>query len=168
MLRPPARLGDLEVGELLIRRHVLVHIDARDKDAAEHKGEMLVFMLQKLYALAAGRVREDNPDSLVSQEVLLPGHLWGVILKEKLGEWLESVHTLVTKELRYGKGAQERRGAAPRRRRVAAGLPRVLRQAQGRRRGQEAHVLPGDGQPRAARSRCSSKPSSRHGSRVFR
>ena len=132
MLRPPARLGDLEVGELLIRRHVLVHIDARDKDAAEHKWEMLVFMLQKLYALAAGRVREDNPDSLVSQEVLLPGHLWGVILKEKLGEWLESVHTLVTKELRYGKGAQERRGAAPRRRRVAARLPRVLRQAQGR------------------------------------
>ena len=37
-------------------------------------------MLQKLYAMAAGRVREDNPDSLVNQEVLLPGHLWEMIL----------------------------------------------------------------------------------------
>jgi len=112
VLRPPARLSDLEVGELLLRRHVLVHIDARDKDASEHKWEMLLFMLQKLYALAAGRVREDNPDSLVNQEVLLPGHLWGMILKEKLAEWLESVRTLATRELRYGKQAQERNDAA--------------------------------------------------------
>ena len=61
-----------------------------------------VFMLQKLFAMAAGRVREDNPDSLVNQEVLLPGHLWGMILKEKLHDYLQALRQAVTRELRYG------------------------------------------------------------------
>ena len=60
--------------------------------------------------MAAGRVREDNPDSLVNQEVLLPGHLWEMILKEKLQEYLEGLRSAVSKELRYGKGAAERQG----------------------------------------------------------
>ena len=56
--------------------------------------------MQRLYALAAGRIREDNPDSLVNQEALLPGHLWGMIFKEKLQEWLTSLRGLVDRELR--------------------------------------------------------------------
>ena len=68
------------MGELLIRRHVLVHIEASAREGHAQKWELLIFMLQKLYAMAAGRVREDNPDSLVNQEVLLPGHLWEMIL----------------------------------------------------------------------------------------
>ena len=111
VLRPPERLSDVEVGELLVRRHVLVHIAAIGKDEGRpQKWELLLFMLQKVYAMAAGRVREDNPDSLVNQEVLLPGHLWEMILKEKLQEYLEGLRTAVTKELRYGKGAAERQG----------------------------------------------------------
>ena len=35
------------------------------------KWELLVLMAQKLYALGAGRITADNPDSLVNQEVLL-------------------------------------------------------------------------------------------------
>ena len=110
VLRPPARLSDVEVGELLIRRHVLVHIAGSLKEGHAQKWELLLFMLQKVYAMAAGRVREDNPDSLVNQEVLLPGHLWEMILKEKLQEYLEGLRTAVSKELRYGKGAAERQG----------------------------------------------------------
>ena len=46
------------------------------------------------------------------RQVLLPGHLWEMILKEKLQEYLEGLRTAVTRELRYGKGAAERQGPA--------------------------------------------------------
>ena len=42
--------------------------------------------------------------------MLLPGHLWEMILKEKLQEYLEGLRSAVSRELRYGKGAAERQG----------------------------------------------------------
>ena len=63
-LRPPRRLTDVEVGALLLRRHVFVHIGAEEYAS---KWELLLLMLQKLYALGAGRIEPDNPDSLVHQ-----------------------------------------------------------------------------------------------------
>ena len=96
ILRPPARLTDAEVGRLLLRRHVLVHLAAEAVDA---KWELLLLMLQKLYALAAERCAEDSPDSLVNQEMLLPGHLWLMILQEKLRAFLAAVRDAVVKKI---------------------------------------------------------------------
>ena len=56
-------------------------------------------MLQKLYALAAERCAEDSPDSLVNQEMLLPGHLWLMILQEKLRAFLAAVRDAVVKKI---------------------------------------------------------------------
>lgn len=48
-------------------------------------------MLRKLYAFVQGRCREDRPDALANHELLLPGHLFGMIVKERLENWLEKV-----------------------------------------------------------------------------
>jgi DNA-directed RNA polymerase I subunit RPA2 len=45
-------------------------------------------MLRKLFALVSGSCSLDNPDSPQHQEVLLPGTLYGMIIKEKLDEAL--------------------------------------------------------------------------------
>ena len=75
---------------------MLVHLAAEAVDA---KWELLLLMLQKLYALAAERCAEDSPDSLVNQEMLLPGHLWLMILQEKLRAFLAAVRDAVVKKI---------------------------------------------------------------------
>ena len=62
--------------------------------------QVLVLMLQKLYALGAGRIASDNPDSLVHQEVLLPGQLWCMLFKERLEQLLETLRQQLERELR--------------------------------------------------------------------
>lgn len=56
-------------------------------------------MLQKLYALVHGDIQVDNPDSLMNQEVLLPGHLYLTYTKDKLQEWLNSIKVNLSKTI---------------------------------------------------------------------
>lgn len=46
---------------------------------------MLCLMTRKLFALAKGECMEENPDSLVNQEVLTPGQLFLMFLKVNAG-----------------------------------------------------------------------------------
>lgn len=48
-------------------------------------------MLRKLFALVSHSCAVDNPDSPQHQEVLLPGTLYGMIIKEKLEEALVNI-----------------------------------------------------------------------------
>lgn len=48
-------------------------------------------MLRKLFALVSHSCAVDNPDSPQHQEVLLPGTLYGMIIKEKLEEALVQI-----------------------------------------------------------------------------
>ena len=52
------------------------------------KVNILCIMIEKLYALVMDEINPDNLDSLMNQEVLLTGHLYNMILKEKLEELL--------------------------------------------------------------------------------
>lgn len=47
-------------------------------------------MLRKLYAVVSNSCCVDNPDSPQHQEVLLPGQLYGMIIKERLEEALNN------------------------------------------------------------------------------
>lgn len=95
VLKLPASVTDMEAGEEVISRHVFTHLPPDDTSA---KWELLLLLLQRLYALAAGRVAPDNPDSLVNQELLLPGHLWAMMVREKLGEWLRSLSAALSRD----------------------------------------------------------------------
>ncbi|KAJ7228170.1 hypothetical protein GGX14DRAFT_412159 [Mycena pura] len=85
------------VGAYLIQKLVLVHLETpRDKYRT------LIFMLRKLYALVSGSCCADNPDSPQHQEVLLPGHLYGMIIKERLEEALGTICTNINLDVRSG------------------------------------------------------------------
>ncbi|PHH73098.1 hypothetical protein CDD82_5659 [Ophiocordyceps australis] len=92
----PACVGDDGVGTEFLRRIVLVHLgNVNVKETQnEDKFNLLLFMIRKLYALAAGECATDNPDAIQNQEVLLGGFLYGQIIKERLEEFLhETVRT---------------------------------------------------------------------------
>lgn len=57
-------------------------------------------MLRKLFSLVSGSCCADNPDSPQHQEVLLPGFLYGMIVKEKLEEALNQVRTQIAIDVR--------------------------------------------------------------------
>lgn len=59
-------------------------------------------MLRKLYALVAGDIPVDNPDSQTNQDILLPGHLYLMIVKEKLQEWLDQIRIKFEMDIRRG------------------------------------------------------------------
>jgi DNA-directed RNA polymerase I subunit RPA2 len=57
-------------------------------------------MLRKLYAIVSKTCSVDNPDSPQHQEVLLPGSLYGMIIKEKLEEALNQVRSQIMQDVR--------------------------------------------------------------------
>ncbi|KAF1829741.1 putative DNA-directed RNA polymerase I subunit beta [Decorospora gaudefroyi] len=92
VLQLPADATDEEAGTEFLRKIVLPHLGcvavtpAQDAD----KFRMLLFCIRKLYALVEGDCAVDNPDILQSHEILLGGQLYGMLLKERLEEWLNS------------------------------------------------------------------------------
>lgn len=93
VLQTPITLSDEKTGEEFLRKIVLPHLGNVDVTEAQNndKFQLLLFMIRKLYSLAAGDCALDNPDAVSNQEVLLGGFLYGMILKESICEWLVSV-----------------------------------------------------------------------------
>jgi DNA-directed RNA polymerase beta subunit len=59
-------------------------------------------MLRKLYATVSGACCADNPDSPQHQEVLLPGSLYCMILKERMEEILSNIRAAISLDVRNG------------------------------------------------------------------
>eukprot|EP01094_Clydonella_sp_ATCC50884_P028159 TRINITY_DN8364_c1_g1_i1.p1 TRINITY_DN8364_c1_g1~~TRINITY_DN8364_c1_g1_i1.p1 ORF type:complete len:1149 (-),score=395.42 TRINITY_DN8364_c1_g1_i1:341-3787(-) len=86
IFRYQARSSDLEVGEYVVRSYLFVHLDTfRDKFA------FLVHCVLKLFALVRGDVKPDNLDATSNHELLLPGQVYGTLLKEKFRKWMEQL-----------------------------------------------------------------------------
>jgi DNA-directed RNA polymerase I subunit RPA2 len=109
----PEDWTNLDVGTWLVRKLVLVHLQApRDKfrmllyaagpfDVQWPRTHSVNrFMLRKLYAIVSKTCSVDNPDSPQHQEVLLPGSLYGMIIKEKLEEALNQVRNQIIQDVR--------------------------------------------------------------------
>jgi DNA-directed RNA polymerase I subunit RPA2 len=60
-------------------------------------------MLRKLYSLVSGACCADNPDSPQHQEVLLPGFLYSMIIKERFDEALNGVRAFIAQDVRRGR-----------------------------------------------------------------
>ncbi|PPR02656.1 hypothetical protein CVT24_002139 [Panaeolus cyanescens] len=97
ILNLPEDWSNAAQGAWLIQKLVLVHLQSpRDKF------RMLLFMLRKLYSTVSGACCPDNPDSPQHQEVLLPGSLYGMIIKERMEEILNNIRTNVAIDVRNG------------------------------------------------------------------
>ncbi|XP_025210260.1 DNA-directed RNA polymerase I subunit RPA2 isoform X5 [Theropithecus gelada] len=80
-----------QAAEFLFNQCICIHL----KSSTE-KFYMLCLMTRKLFALAKGECMEDNPDSLVNQEVLTPGQLFLMFLKGSLPSMaLPTGHTVL-------------------------------------------------------------------------
>ena len=93
VLRAPENMTDEDVGGEFLRKIVLVHLGSSNMTATQDhdKFNMLLFMIKKLYALAAGDCAADNPDAAQNQEILLGGFLYGMLLKERIDDWMHSI-----------------------------------------------------------------------------
>ena len=59
-------------------------------------------MLRKLYSTVSGACCADNPDSPQHQEVLLPGILYSMIIKERMEEILNNIRSHIDADVRNG------------------------------------------------------------------
>jgi DNA-directed RNA polymerase I subunit RPA2 len=77
-------------GEEFLQRLILPHLGSKDVTGAQNqdKFRLILFMIRKLYALVSGDCSADNPDAPSNQEILLGGYLYGMVLKEKLEDYL--------------------------------------------------------------------------------
>jgi len=75
----PRSSTDEEVGAHIVKRFFLVHTEN-----GWQKLQTLCIMFQKLMGLVRGEVEPDNQDAFSSHEVLPPGQLYGIVLKEAL------------------------------------------------------------------------------------
>ncbi len=93
VLGVPFDASDQYAGAEFLRKVVLVHLGHVGVTESQNndKFKLLLFMIRKLYSLAAGDCAADNPDAISNQEILLPGFLYGMIIKEKLDDWLRSI-----------------------------------------------------------------------------
>uniref|UniRef100_A0A8C7BKV1 DNA-directed RNA polymerase subunit beta n=1 Tax=Neovison vison TaxID=452646 RepID=A0A8C7BKV1_NEOVI len=81
-----------QAAEFLFNQCICIHLKSNTE-----KFYMLCLMTRKLFALAKGECMEDSPDSLVNQEVLTPGQLFLMFLKEKMESWLVSIKIALDK-----------------------------------------------------------------------
>lgn len=96
--------SDIDVGKEVLDRIVLVHLND-EPNGARAKFRLLLFMVRKLYALVAGECCPDNPDSAQHQEILLGGFLYGMIIKEKIEEYLNNFRQQIMSDVNRGSAA---------------------------------------------------------------
>nr|XP_060610452.1 DNA-directed RNA polymerase I subunit RPA2-like [Anolis sagrei ordinatus] len=82
-----------QVGEFLFEQCICIHLKTKVE-----KFYLLCLMTRKLFTLAKEGCMEENPDSLMNQEVLTSGQLYLMFLKEKLEFWLQSIKITVDKK----------------------------------------------------------------------
>lgn len=100
----PPWTTDAEDGLRLVHRFILPHLNSHTE-----KFQMLLCMFHKLMGVARGRVKPENCDALSTQEALLPGQLYGAVLKEALEANLEKVAPILQRKMQLGDslGAEE-------------------------------------------------------------
>ncbi|XP_076896667.1 DNA-directed RNA polymerase I subunit 2-like, partial [Bidens hawaiensis] len=86
------------VAEAVLSDFVLVHLDNNFD-----KFNLLIFMVQKLFSYVDQTSIPDNPDSLQTHEVLPPGQLVTIYIKERLQDWLLKSKRLLQDEIKSPK-----------------------------------------------------------------
>ena len=91
----PEWFTSTDITNYLLKKSVLVHLNPKrganedDKRRSnEDKFQMLVVMVKKLFTLVQDKCAVEGVDSVMMQEVVLGGHLYLQLLKEKLETWL--------------------------------------------------------------------------------
>jgi len=82
--------SDILVGERILNEFICIHLNR-----SAEKLSLISLMMTKLFSMVTGNCIPDNPDSLVNQEVLLPGLLLQSILRERIQLMFQKVITRI-------------------------------------------------------------------------
>ena len=92
--RDITEITDEEIGDIFLREYVLIHLNNSNNNIQNLNSEkfnIMCILIEKLYLLAFGEIKADNMDSPLNHEILLSGHLYVMVLKEKLEEVLSTL-----------------------------------------------------------------------------
>lgn len=89
----PAWATDQAIAHYILRKTVCIHLDDN-----MDKVSLLVMMIQKLLTLAQGKCAAEGVDAVMMQEVLLGGHVYLQIIKERLRVWLNMLKAMIVKK----------------------------------------------------------------------
>ncbi|XP_028028172.1 DNA-directed RNA polymerase I subunit RPA2 [Bombyx mandarina] len=88
----PPWATEMEAAQFLLDRCVMIHL----KNNTD-KFHALVFMVQKLYDLVQNKCKVEGADAVMMQEVMVGGHLYLQVLKERLQNILNNVRIQILK-----------------------------------------------------------------------
>ena len=91
-----------EAGIYFIKEYIAIHTDDFND-----KFNILCLMAEKLYLLAFGMIKADNLDAPNNHEVLLSGHLYIMVLKEKIEDMMRTLAMKITQYFQKGKDKQK-------------------------------------------------------------
>ncbi|XP_015599318.1 DNA-directed RNA polymerase I subunit RPA2 [Cephus cinctus] len=91
----PQEFTDSQICDFIIKHCLAIHLDD-----PEDKFNLLIFMTQKLFALADNKCLAEGADAVMMQECLLGGHLYLQVLKEKMYSWLVGLRMAIIKRIR--------------------------------------------------------------------
>mmetsp|Transcript_829 Transcript_829/g.1612 ORF Transcript_829/g.1612 Transcript_829/m.1612 type:complete len:1156 (-) Transcript_829:50-3517(-) len=95
VMRCEASESNEDVGKGLVEDNIFIHCQT-----GQEKFDLLIQMIRKLYALVQGTIKPENPDALNNHEILLPGHIYLMLLKEKMNDMLAGIKSTVLREIR--------------------------------------------------------------------
>ncbi|XP_029449641.1 DNA-directed RNA polymerase I subunit RPA2 [Rhinatrema bivittatum] len=84
---------DEQAAEFLLDQCLCIHLKSKTE-----KFYLLCLMTRKLFSFAKEECMEENPDSLMNHEVMTPGQLYLMFLKEKMEAWLLSLKIAMDKK----------------------------------------------------------------------
>lgn len=89
----PAWKSFEEITDYMLNECILIHLDDHSD-----KFNFIVLMTQKLFQCAQNKYKIENSDSVMMQEVLLGGHLYQKVIKDRIENWLEQVRYAILKQ----------------------------------------------------------------------
>lgn len=89
----PAWSSNDQITDYLLNDCVLIHLDDHSD-----KFNFIVLMIQKLFQCAQNKAKVENSDSVMMQEVLLGGHLYQKVIKDRTENWLEQLKYAILKQ----------------------------------------------------------------------
>ncbi|MEN2497411.1 MAG: DNA-directed RNA polymerase I subunit RPA2, partial [Marteilia pararefringens] len=80
----PEWFSNEKIGKYIIKNLIAIHLDNNND-----KLSFLAYVYHKLFRFANGHIEAENSDSISYQEVLTPGNMIQIVLKERLTKWFE-------------------------------------------------------------------------------
>lgn len=84
---------DEEICDFLIKRSLAIHLDNN-----EDKFNLYILMIQKLFSVVQNKCCVEGADGLMMHELLLGGHLYLQIIKEKMQGWLQLLKAVILRK----------------------------------------------------------------------